>query len=101
MIQSKPNQINNFIVVTTCSQQGYLEYGKNFLESFHLFNETMPLIFVQDQEIDKVQSKENLIVIQNHFGSEIELFQKEFFHRLLRRRLLFFHHQEFFHFQLP
>ena len=80
MIQSKPNQINNFIVVTTCSQRGYLEYGKNFLESFHLFNETIPLIFVRDQEINKVQSKENLIVIQNHFGSEIELFQKEFFH---------------------
>jgi len=79
-MKTKLNQINNFIVVTTCSQQGYLEYGKKFLELFHLFNETIPLIFVQDQQIAEVQSIKNLTVIQNHFRSEIEFFQKKFFH---------------------
>jgi hypothetical protein len=80
MTQSKLNQINNFIVVTTCSQEGYLEYGKDFLESFSLFNQEIPLIFVQDQQIAEIHSKENIQVIQNNFASEIEVFLETFSH---------------------
>ena len=63
-------------VVTTFSNDGFILYGKKFVESFQRMNPKLDLILVLDDSIDYLESSscDHLIVLQNRYHEHIKGF---------------------------